>query len=208
MCYGVQGDCTAGWSIRLRLVAAPATMQRYFQQIRPLAECDAQDGQRVGQLLIDLVNGKPKELPHAICEFANQTTMLRDSGFVHIGDMLVAILAADAHSGSRYAPHEDATRNPALVTAEQATAIGGELAASVHSSNEPVTAVHRFVDSHSILHVMKMRHAWLVPMLEVLVAPQPSIGTRLTRRLRTMTIAPRSTVDAPSSANFDSVVHC
>ena len=182
-------------------------MQRYFQQIRPLAECDAQDGRSVGHLLIDLVNGKPKELPHAICEFANQTTMLRESCFVHIGDMLVAILAADAHSGLWCAPHEDAARNPALVTAEQATAIGGELAASVHSSKEPVTALHGFVDSHSILHVMKMRHAWFVPMLEVLVAPQPSIGTRLTRRLRTMTIAPQSTVDAPPSANFDSVVH-
>ena len=65
----------------------PESLQRYFQQIRPLRACDAEDGRIVGHM----VESKSKEahsLVFAIRGFVNRTAMLRESGFRHIGGML------------------------------------------------------------------------------------------------------------------------
>jgi hypothetical protein len=186
----------------------PTSLQLYFQQILPLAKCVAEDGRVVGHLLVDLTNTKPKDLAHAVREFANRTAMLRDCSFTHIGDMLAAMLAVTAHSDPAHEPREDVALDPASVTVGQAAAIGGLLAASARSSQVPATAVHRVMDSHSILRKMKSQNAWFAPMLEVLseAADRPNTARRLTRRFST-TVTPKTIADdAPSPATFDSVV--
>jgi hypothetical protein len=183
-------------------------MQAYFQQIRPLATCVAEDGRVVGHLLLDLVDRKPKDLAHAIRTFANRTAMLRECGFAHIGDMLVAMLVADAHSDVVLVPH--AAGDPAPVTAEQATAIGGMLVARARSSHSvPTVAVRQAVDSHPVLRAMKTQHAWLVPMAEILLFPPAAVEPRrpsIARRLGAV-VTPQATADVPSTINFDSPVH-
>jgi hypothetical protein len=189
-------------------VAVPATLQLYFQQIRPLAKCTAEDGRIVGHLLMDLVNSKPNELAPAIREFANRTAMLRECGYRHIGDMLVAMLATHARSDSEHVPTEDAIDCPASITAEQATALGGKLMAARAHPSQVATALQQVVDLHSILRTMKTQHVWFLPMLEVLLALPEAADSRrptITRRL-TASVAPQSTVDASSNANFASVV--
>jgi hypothetical protein len=187
----------------------PSTLQLYFQQIRPLAKCDAEDGRVVAHLLMDLVHGKPKELPPAIRDFANCTAMLRECGFSHVGEMLVAMLVPNAHANSEHVPKEDAAGDPAFATAEQATALGGMLAAGAHSSQAPAMALQQVIDLHSILRTMKTRHAWFVPMLEVLLALPEAANSRrptIARRLTATVTALSMVHDPPSNASFDSVV--
>lgn len=190
-------------------VAVPSTMQLYFQQILPLTKCVAENGRLVGHLLLDLVKSKPKDLAHAIREFANRTAMLRECGFGHIGDMLVAMLEAGAHSDSEQAPPAAAhlaAQDAASVTAEQATAIGRMLATRTRSSLVPASELRELVDLHAIFRTMK-KYAWFVPMLEVLLAPPESELRRpsIMRRLSAV-VNPEATAHDVSNAIFDSVV--
>ena len=189
---------------------AAQNLQRYFQQIRPLSECDARDGRVVGHMLMELVDKKPKELALTIRTFATRTAMLRECGCC-MGDMLIAMLAASANSGSEHAPPavaQLAAQDPASVTAEQATAIGRMLATRTRSSHVPATALSTMVDSHSIVRTMKTKHSWFVPMLEVLLVPPESAELRrpsVMRRLSAI-ITPEAMAHDVSNANFDSVV--
>jgi hypothetical protein len=169
----------------------PHELQLYFQQVWPLAKCDAEDGRIVGHLLAGLVYSKPKDLAHAIREFANRTVMLRECGFRHVGAMLAAMLTMQSTRGdSEQASNEDAARDLASVTANQASALGGMLAETRNGSSElPATALRQVVDSHSILRMMKTQHSWFVPMLEVLAA------------------LPDATVDASIESRFASSRH-
>jgi hypothetical protein len=191
----------------------PSTLQLYFQQIRPLALCDAEDGRVVARLLMDLADSKPKDLAHTIRELANRTAMLRECGFRHMGDFLVSMLAASVvpseHSDSEHAPPsvaQVAAQDPASVTAEQATAIGRMLATKTRS----VTAfkLRQAVDLNPVLITMKSRHVWFVPMLEVLLVPREAADSHrssIARRL-TAIVTPHATVDVASISDFDSVV--
>jgi hypothetical protein len=150
----------------------PESLQRYFQQIRPLCACDAEDGRIVGRMLVDMVESKSKEahgLVFAIRAFVNRTAMLRESGFRHIGGMLAHLLTADAQSGA-----VDETvivaLDPSSVTEKQAAAIGNAIASRIRRSHVPATALKNVVQSHAVLHAMKLAHVWFLPMLEVLTA--------------------------------------
>ena len=154
------------------------SLQNYFQHVRPLSECDAEDGQLAGRLLVDLVNSTPKDLARAIRTFANRTAMLRECGFHHIGTMLTSLLSAE-----RQGDHSDApitAPSPSTVTEQQAAAIGSAIASSVRRSHVPAMAVQKVVKSFAVLQAMKSGYAWFVPMLEVLTAPKHAAAHRLT----------------------------
>ena len=131
-------------SILVRFDAVPTSVQRYFQQILPLAKCDAGDGRVVGQLLVDLVSSNPKDLARATREFADRTAMLRDCGFAHIGEMLARLLSANVQGK----PDDDTTAIPSArvtaaavgpnrsaLTEKQAIAIGCAITSSVHQAH-------------------------------------------------------------------------
>ncbi len=145
--------------------------QLYFQQLRPLTNCDPEDGQVVAHLLMDLVRSKPKYLAHAIRTYANRTAMLRGCGFRHIGDALVALLTAFEKSdyGSVPAVALEPAQGPSSLTAEQASAIGYMIVSNTIRSHVPAAALHKLVKSHLVLRTMHTHHAWFVPMLEALV---------------------------------------
>jgi hypothetical protein len=207
-------------------VAVPSTLLQYFQQVRPLAKCDAGDGRVVGQLLVDLVSSNPKDLPHAIREFAYRTAMLRDCGFAHIGDMLARLLSADVHGGpdddttaipsptvataavasilapsthgdSEHMPQQEAACDPASVIVEQAAAIGSMVAMSVRSAHMPATALRKVVNKYAVLRTMKSSYVWFVPMLEVLTVHKAAQARRSTLGKRLSSIVAAA---APSSS--------
>ena len=190
------------------------TLLLYFQQIRPLAKCDADDGHRVGHLLIDLMKSKPTDPIHAIHEFVNRTAMLRECGFRHIGDMLVAMLVADAQNDSELATFEHAgSQSPGSaaqdVTAEQATAFGEalrRLANSVVSVSAPAAVCE--VVSRSIFNTITIQHSWFVPMLEVLSARQKPAESRRASIMKGLgaSVSVVPTVNVPSDIRLDSVV--
>jgi hypothetical protein len=182
------------------------SLQRYFQQIKPLAKCDAEDGRLVGELLLEVVERTPNDLAHAIRMFANCTTMLRECGFRHIDLMLVRLLTADAHVG----PDSDkdvanVAPNPSSVTEEQAAAIGSVIA-SVRLSDAPAVALKRVVKSLAVLRAMKSCFVWFVPMLEGLAVPkiaQPRRSTLMERLTSIATArAPVAPIDAVSDAGI------
>jgi hypothetical protein len=212
-------------SILLRLGAVPTSLQLYFQQIRPIKQCDAEDGRFVGQLLLDLVNSKPKDLAHAIREFANCTAMLRDCGFAYIGDMLARMLSADVKGGPEdgtvttaissppvptTAPsgvaltHQDAAVGFELssLTEKQAITIGSAFASSVNRICSVAVGLKRVIKAHGVLQAMKSEYAWFVPMLEVIMAHKAAgpRGSMFTNRLQS-SIFPAASSDVSSHAD-------
>jgi hypothetical protein len=179
----------------------PQSVQRYFQQIRPLSACDAEDGRIVGRMLKDLVESKPKDLAHAIRTFANNTAMLRESGFRHIGVMLEHLLLADALGGA-VCDTALVALDRSSVTEQQAIAIGGAVASIVRRSHVPATAVRRVVNSHAVLRAMKSDFVWFVPMLEVMVAPKVAESLRFTEMRQLSSLVKRTSV-APMGGQSD-----
>ena len=190
---------------------------QYFQQLRPASQCDAEDGRVVGQLLVDLVKSKPKDLAHAIRTFANSTAMLRESGFRHIGVMLEYLLLADAPSGA-VCDTALVALDRSSVTEQQAIAIGGAVASIVRRSHVPATAVRKVVNSHAVLRAMSSDFIWFVPMLEVLVAPKVAVSGRSTVMRRLSSLVKRTSVapiggqsdggEDDGESGFSSVVRC
>jgi hypothetical protein len=165
----------------------PGLSQRYFQHIRPLSDCDAEDGRVVGHLLVNLVEGKPKDLAHAIRTFVNRTAMLRECSFCHIGAMLVHLLAtSDAHAQGSCDDAAIVAVDPSSVTEKQAMALGSAIASSVQQPHMLATALHQVVNSHVVLRAMNSGYVWFVPMLEVLTARKPTDTNAEPRRLNVM----------------------
>ena len=195
-------------------MAVPSTQQLYFQQVRPLAKCDAEDGRVVGHMLVDLVSRNPKDLPHAIREFAYRTAMLRDCGFAHIGDMLARLLSADVQGR----PDDDTTAIPSTpvttaavgpnrsaLTEKQAIAIGSAIASSVHQAHTLAAGLKKAVKSHTVLQAMKSEYAWFMPMLEVIMAhkaAQPR-GSMAMTRLRSMSWSVSSVASSDVALHAD-----
>jgi hypothetical protein len=153
--------------------------QRYFQQIRPLAKCNADDGRIVGQMLVDLVEESPRDLSHAIRAFSYCTAMLRECSLRHIGAMLVRLLSTDAQTDARGTPDEDAAimalEPSSVVTEKQATAIGSAIAACIPHP-EPAKALQRVVKSYAALRAMQSDYIWFVPLLKVITAKNSARG--------------------------------
>ena len=193
------------------------TQQVYFQSIRPLSACDAEDGRIVGRMLKDLVERKPKDLAHSIREFVCRTEMLRKCGFRFISAMLTCLLIPDPEAGSDGdAPITALDRSS--VTENQAIAIGGAIAQSVRRSHVPATAVRKVVNSHAVLRAMKSDFVWFVPMLEVLVAQRSVESGRSTLMRRLSSLVKRTSVapiggqsdggEDDGESGFSSVVRC
>lgn len=164
-------------------LAAVTDMQLYFQQLRKLNECTAEDGRLVGHQLMDLVDSKPRDVAKAIRAFALHSAMLRDCGFRNIGFLLVALATSRDHHGPQNGsvtlsqcdpgPHasEDgpiASDDAGTVTPEQAARLGRLLASP--------KALGKVVRSFAVLSHMKARCDWFIPMIEA-IAERKSAGS-------------------------------
>jgi len=178
------------------------SLQSYFQHIRPLSECNAEDGQLVGRLLIDLVDSKPKNLAKAIRTFANRTAMLRECCLNHIGVMLTHLLSAEPQDDSDDVAAITAV-SPSTVTERQAAAIGSAIASSVRRSHVPARAVQKVVRSIAVLRAMKSGYAWFDPMLEVLTASKRAKAHRSTFVKRSIMIVVGSVAPTDTESDAD-----
>jgi hypothetical protein len=185
--------------------AVPSSLQLYFQQIRPLAKCDAEDGRVVGRMLVELMGRKPKDAAHAIHVFAGRTAMLRDCGFGHIGAMLTRLLSADVQGDTTAVPAMpgpaiDLGLDPLSLTEKQAVAIGSAITSSVRQARVFAVALKRICRAHAVLQVMKSEHAWFVPMLEVVTAHKAAEPRESVLMKRLSRLSSRVTVVAPISS--------
>jgi len=155
------------------------------------------------------VSRNPKDLPHAIREFAYRTAMLRDCGFAHIGEILALLLSADVQGR----PDDDTTAIPSTpvtttavgpnrsaLTKKQAIAIGCAIASCVHQAYALAAGLSKVVQSHGVLHAMKSEYAWFMPMLEVAMAHKAARGSVVMNRLRS-SISPVASSDVALHAD-------
>jgi hypothetical protein len=217
-------------------LAIVITHQRYFQQVRPLSKCGAEDGRVVGRLLVDAAAavGNATELGHTVRVFAHRTAMLRECGFRDIGTMLGRLLlttaddegsAADVETDvavvnpSLVADQQDTTPAAAfdftkttsmtMVTEKKAIAIGSAIVSSVRHAQTLAAGLKRVTKAHAALQAMKSQYAWFLPMLEVIMAPKAAEkrGSLFLRRLKSSIIpAAPSDVVADEESGFSSVV--
>ncbi len=192
------------------------SLQTYFQHLRPLNQCDADDGRLVGWMLLELVDSNPRDLAQAIRTFASRTTMLRECGFHRIAAMLEPLLCTD----TEHAPDSDAAiaaLSPSSATEHQASAIGRLIVSSIRRSHKPAMALRKVLNSHAVLRAMS-GFAWFVSMLEVLVAHEVAKSRRFTVMRRLSSLVTRTSV-APiggqsdgggedDASGFCSVVRC
>jgi hypothetical protein len=155
--------------------------QQYFQHVRPLAKCTADDGHSVGLMLLELVNSKPKDLSPTICQFTSRTAMLRDCAFRHIDTFLARLLTFDTEGGSNEGPI--VALDPSSVTEKQATTIGSWLGSNVLASRKSATLT-QVLNSQPVLRTMVSQYAWFAPMLKVLTADQATVLRRRSITLR------------------------
>jgi hypothetical protein len=179
-------------------------LQCYFQHVRPLSECDADDGRVVGHMLLDLAQSKPEDPAHTIRAFVNRTAMLRECGFRHICAMLAQLLDVDAAQGEPDNCARIVELGPSVVTEEQAHAIGRAIASSIRRSHVPATALKRVLQSHEVLRAMKAGFVWFVPMLEVITEHNAAELRRSSWMKRLHSIAPAK---GPSVVVSDETLH-
>jgi hypothetical protein len=184
-------------------------MQAYFQHLRPLRECVADDGRYVAHMMMEAVAATTRkhDALHALRMFVQRTAMLRDSGFPHMAAMLATIATddlvakSDTHGGD---PQDD----PASVTEMDAARMGGTLLAILagDSAPSPAGAVQALVRQFKALGALDRTYVWFAPMLEVACqrrAPRSShIARDLVRRLSTM----RDSRVAPASSAADTLL--
>ena len=210
------------------------THQRYFQQVRPLSKCGAEDGRVVGRLLVDAAAavGNATELAHTVRVFAHRTAMLRECGFRDIDTMLGRLLlttaddegsaadvVTDVVNPSLVADQQDTTPAAAfdftkttsmtMVTEKKAIAIGSAIVSSVRHAQTLAAGLKKVTKAHAALQAMKSQYAWFLPMLEVIMAPKAAEkrGSLFLRRLKSSIIpAAPSDVVADEESGFSSVV--
>jgi hypothetical protein len=150
----------------------PLAMQAYFQQLRGLSECTAQDGVSVAHMLVDAAEackeGK-RQKKHTVWKFALRTSVLRSSGFPHLSEMLATVISRTQVTDPESACDllSDSIADPASVTEEEATTMGAVFAGILDSEEKvsPAAAVDRLMQSFAAFEIMRSKHAWFVPML-------------------------------------------
>jgi hypothetical protein len=142
-------------------------LQVYFQQIRPLSECVADDGLFVAKLFMDEVarsDTKEKAEP-ALQRFVSRTAMFRDSGFANIGSLLIAMVSESTGPSDSIAEVVSQSEAP---TVTEAIDIGGAFAPSLANHDTAAAAVAAYIEKYVALRKLSETHVWFRPMLETI----------------------------------------
>ena len=120
-------------------------VQSYFQQMRPLDECVAEDGIAIGMMLVDTADcaaGTESTRVGILRDFMMHTVMLKDCDFRLLDAMLVAVIISNAGS-TQQGMHAVLRLDPTTLTEKDATVIGESLRRIVYgqASLKPAAAV-------------------------------------------------------------------
>jgi hypothetical protein len=120
-------------------------VQSYFQQMRALEECVAEDGTSIGMMLVDTADcaaGTESTRAGILRDFMMHTVMLKDCDFRLLDAMLVAVIISNAGS-TQQDMHAVLRLDPTTLTEKDATVIGESLRRIVYgqASLKPAAAV-------------------------------------------------------------------
>jgi hypothetical protein len=102
--------------------------------------------------------------------------MLRNCGFVHFSAMLGAMVSFNIRTVAL--DHMVIASDPALVTEEQATALGRELMGIVCERPGSALALDNFVHLCAALRTMSRKNPWFVPMLKTVLMRQTAASSK------------------------------
>ena len=187
-------------------------MQVYFQQIRPLDQCGADDGIMVGNMLTDFANSKMEKLvgvddygqvASAVRIFVFRTVMLSACGFTNISAMLIPlVLSRKLGVASQPPGGAIESETVASVTAHEARIMSDALLFML-ATQSAASAVEELLRQFPPLRLMAQTHCWFAPLLQAisqrLVRADSALGVaairRLSRRASTAVI-PQSSADS------------
>jgi hypothetical protein len=181
----------------------------YFQSVKPLNACDAEDGRVVGHMLMrEVTSKKQHELDSAVGTLVAQTAMLRDAGFSHLGILLSAIVSDVPESDSADFPDETSptaavSEDPRSVSETEALAMGRSFRPVLLRSITPLAAASGFIHTYTALETLSQAASWFRPMMEVVSegVARRLTGTELLRLRRGQREA------AADSAWLSNIVH-
>jgi hypothetical protein len=168
-----------------KLMHLPFTLQEYFQQIRPIDECTALDGTRIGHMLIraalDVNKARRGE---AVATFILRTEMLRDSPAANLGLLLQSLVCNESHD---LLAGDVATQDPKQLTAADAETIADGITTISRAHVSPATAIAEILDKYHALRTMAQQCVWFEPMLAAVLLSlmAASVGTKLRLMLST-----------------------
>jgi hypothetical protein len=139
-------------------------LQTYFVQVRSMNDCEAADGLVVGHLLMDAaLAASSDERSQAVSQFVMRTAMLRDCECCHL-DVLLSAIVENKYRTTK----KGETRDPALLTAKEAAAIGRSFALILLQSNGSSAAVQEYLDGNPAIGELVRKYRWFRPMTEAL----------------------------------------
>ena len=144
------------------------TVQSYFQQMRQLEECVAEDGTAIGMMLVDTADsaaGTESTRAGILRDFMMHTVMLKDCDFRLLHAMLVVVIISNAGS-TQQDMHAVLRIDPTTLTEKDAKVIGESLRRIVHgqASLKPAAAVGELLHRCASTAGGSVRYAaWLHP---------------------------------------------
>ena len=168
-------------------MSVPYELQRYFIQIRPIEDCDAEDGVSLGHILVDAVEAvEGPDRASVIRAFFIRTAMLRESAFTSFEEMITATLVHHSFrrkvatmlgmrkGGSKIRPAVRST-DPGMLTAADAETIGIGFERIILTSATHVEAVDELLRMYPALGRVAQQHGWFQPMLETVAKRRMAI---------------------------------
>ena len=176
--------------IESHLMSAPRNLRVYFQRLRPLDVCSAEDGRLVGSLLMDATLLSEGSANKVVGDFFIRTAMLRDTPFPHFCDMLASavesrsrvslssvkasVLAAVGNAGANQngVPNSyiqvETKLDPSLLNEHEARLIGRAFGEAVAANKMPCLAVVDLMNTYPTLSHLAERYEWFRPMIEAI----------------------------------------
>ena len=172
-------------SIESYLMSAPRNLRVYFQRLRPLDLCTAEDGKLVGAMLMDVAMSKGN-CSAAIADFFIRMAMLRDTPFTHFCAMLTAAaeprsrfsrtaitaaaLAAVGKSGTKRNSYVQVETkiDPEMLTEHEARLIGRAFRDAVAAYKMPSLAAAEIRNMYPAIATLVEKYEWFGPMTEAI----------------------------------------
>jgi hypothetical protein len=147
-----------------QMMSMASEMQAYFVQVRSMNKCEAADGALVGNLLMDAARtASNAERSHTVSKFVMRTAMLCECKCPHL-DVLLSTIVENKYRRTKISK----TKDPALLTASEAVAIGRSFSLILLQSNSPSAAVQQFAFQNLTIGELAQEYRWFRPMIEAI----------------------------------------
>ena len=150
-----------------KMFSGPYELQVYFQKCRPSNACTAEDGKRLGRMLMwTALRSDMHERDLAVRDFCMETEVLRNAKCRYLWSMLASM----SHTRFLLAEPVTVPDELAVLTEANAVAIGSGIAFFVVGNTMPAKAAEDFLCLHPSTRSLQQDNEWFRPMIEAIVS--------------------------------------